>query len=113
MSKITKIFLILSIITPFLIFINLDVPNFHIIPLNSSCPKITVLDSGTQNYTGSYEGDISIMYMWEEWNNSIWSNANSSTNLIPPNQTNFKGYLYNLNRITIEADIKASLINII
>jgi hypothetical protein len=57
-----------------------------------------------QSYSGDYEGDLSIMYIQDNFNSSTWNYENSSTNIIPYNYTDFYGNEYKLESVDIRAE---------
>ena len=73
-----------------------------------SSNKINTANGENQSYSGDYDGDLSIMYLEQDRNSSIWVNASSSTNIIPYNAS-FFGKEYKVRSLDIRAD---NLINI-
>jgi hypothetical protein len=47
-----------------------------------SSNRISIVNGGSESYSGDYNGDLSIMYFEQNWNSSTWVNASSSTNII-------------------------------
>jgi hypothetical protein len=101
MFKTTRIWLISGLILLSAFFIA-----FNTISFNSnfkSSPEIRVSNGDWQNFTGSYNGDLSIMYLDFDSNSSFWTDNNSSTNIIPHNKS-VNNEEFKINRLDIWAD---------
>jgi hypothetical protein len=59
--------------------------------------------SSNPNVTGSYDGDISILYYYENWSNHWLTNADHYSIAFAPNTTNSQSYVFSANSIEIRA----------
>ncbi len=68
-----------------------------------SASRIYMANGENQSYSGDYDGDLSVMYIWDNFTSSTWNYENSSTNIIPYNYTDFDGNEYKLESVDISA----------
>ncbi|MFX0059649.1 MAG: hypothetical protein ACFE85_17465 [Candidatus Hodarchaeota archaeon] len=68
-----------------------------------SSQTIQISNEEWQNFTGSYEGDISIMYLDYDSNSSYWTGNDTSTNIISHNKS-VNNEEFKINRLDIWAD---------
>ena len=68
-----------------------------------SANRIYMANGENQSYSGDYEGDLSVMYIYDNFNSSTWSYENSSTNIIPYNYTDIYDNEYKLESVDINA----------
>jgi hypothetical protein len=97
MSKNLKIIIISCLITFSIISIGLN----FISTENNIQNGLRIADNGI--YTGSYDGDISILYYNETSHTNFWSYQNSSTTIIPHNES-FSGREFKIHTLEIWTD---------
>jgi hypothetical protein len=66
--------------------------------------RINVASGESPLYSGDYEGDISIMYLYDSSFSSFWNYENSSTHIISYNYTDFYNNEYKLESLNIRMD---------
>jgi len=88
MSKIKKI-LICALVILSTLSLTINFSNSQ----QSSSPIIHTSNGDWESFTGSYDGDLSIMYFRDNWTFTDLIDANSSTSIISPNMT-VPGYNY-------------------
>ncbi len=54
------------------------------------------------NISGSYDGDISILYFMEDWQGGTINDVDSFTLMLDQNKTNLQNYIFSANTIEIE-----------
>ncbi|MHA1384857.1 MAG: hypothetical protein ACTSR3_14000 [Candidatus Helarchaeota archaeon] len=100
MSKVTHFFIIVSILLPFLSILSPYNSNFIILGCDDSISKINILNSQDFNFTGSYNGEIAIVYLHDETISGSFGFNDTVTKRIAANTTQ-NGYFYNLQRIDV------------
>ncbi|MFX1298354.1 MAG: hypothetical protein ACFFD2_26305, partial [Promethearchaeota archaeon] len=97
MSRNSKIIIISCLITFSIISIGFN----FIKTQNNTQNGLSTADNGT--YTGNYDGDISILYFNETSQTTLWSYQNSSTTIIPHNES-FSGREFKIHTLEIWTD---------
>ncbi|MHA1298787.1 MAG: hypothetical protein ACTSO9_05015 [Candidatus Helarchaeota archaeon] len=103
MSKLIKLLILITFLTPFMLLASFNragVP-YQVGAIHDKTDiRITTLNNAKTNYSGSYNGNVSLMYT--KWNGSAvqWVGINRSVHLIQPNYT-LNNYVYDLNYIDI------------
>ncbi len=105
LPKKLKFLIIIGLILPFFLLFCSNGPNFYNIPFpiqTNTAPSLISMSFERDNYTGSYNGNASLMYTDWGFDWSTWVVDNYSENLIDPNIT-INNYVYDVNYIDVYA----------